>query len=259
MAAAMMPSRADGEARVDHEFDRIGAAAAGYRRLKRDIIQGEFAPGEKLLMNTLKARYGLGVGPLREALSQLVAERLVVAISQRGYRVAGMSREELEDVYDARAQLEAKVVQLAIERGDDEWESRVVAAAYSLGKVVETTSGTETLELWDTRHKAFHDAIAEGCGSPALLQARSFLADLAERYRFQWLRATVMSAQALELKREEHDALTSALLERDAERASGLIYTHLMTPVAIIADLLGLVPSISQSQVGRDGGARQRN
>ena len=57
----------------------------GYPALKRDILRGVFAPGEKLLMSALKARYGLGVGPLREALSQLVAERLVVAISQRGW------------------------------------------------------------------------------------------------------------------------------------------------------------------------------
>ena len=49
----------------------------GYPALKRDILRGVFAPGEKLLMSALKARYGLGVGPLREALSQLVAEHLV--------------------------------------------------------------------------------------------------------------------------------------------------------------------------------------
>ncbi|WP_244582208.1 GntR family transcriptional regulator, partial [Escherichia coli] len=52
----------------------------GYRWLKNDIIRGNFQPDEKLRMSLLTSRYALGVGPLREALSQLVAERLEYAL-----------------------------------------------------------------------------------------------------------------------------------------------------------------------------------
>ena len=115
----------------------------GYPALKRDILRGVFAPGEKLLMSALKARYGLGVGPLREALSQLVAEHLVVAISQRGFRVAPMSLAELADIYDARAHLEAMILGLAIARGDDAWEAQIVASAHRLAKVLEVKDGEQ--------------------------------------------------------------------------------------------------------------------
>ncbi|ETJ26755.1 MAG: Transcriptional regulator, GntR family [Escherichia coli DORA_A_5_14_21] len=54
----------------------------GYRWLKNDIIRGNFQPDEKLRMSLLTSRYALGVGPLREALSQLVAERLVTVVNQ---------------------------------------------------------------------------------------------------------------------------------------------------------------------------------
>lgn len=67
----------------------------GYRWLKNDIIRGNFQPDEKLRMSLLTSRYALGVGPLREALSQLVAERLVTVVNQKGYRVAFMSEQEL--------------------------------------------------------------------------------------------------------------------------------------------------------------------
>jgi GntR family carbon starvation induced transcriptional regulator len=162
-------------------------AIRGHELLKRDIIRGLFKPGEKLLMSGLKQRYGLGVGPLREALSQLVAERLVVAISQRGYRVAPMSLEELFDLYDARANLEAMLLGLAIERGDDAWEAEILARAHTLTKVVEVRNAEEQLSLWDARHKAFHTAIVAGCGSPHLLQVRAYLFDQAERYRLMWV------------------------------------------------------------------------
>ena len=98
-------------------------AIDGYRWLKNDIIRGIYQPDEKLRMSLLTARYSLGVGPLREALSHLVAERLVTVVNQKGYRVASMSERELLDIFDARANMEAMLVSLAIERGSDEWEA----------------------------------------------------------------------------------------------------------------------------------------
>ncbi len=68
--------------------------------VKNDIIRGVYHPDEKLRMSLLTSRYG--VGPLREALSQLVAERLVTVVNQKGYRVAPMSEQELLDIFDAR-------------------------------------------------------------------------------------------------------------------------------------------------------------
>lgn len=106
-------------------------AIDGYRWLKNDIIRGTYQPDEKLRMSLLTARYALGVGPLREALSQLVAERLVTVVNQKGYRVASMSEAELLDIFDARANMEAMLVRPAIERGDDAWRRRSRASAYA--------------------------------------------------------------------------------------------------------------------------------
>lgn len=217
---------------------RQNLAISAYRQLKHDIIRGCYAPGQKLLMTHLKEHYGASTGPLREALSQLVADRLVVAISQRGYRVAPMSLAELNDIYDARAQLEGLILRLAIERGDDDWEAMVLATAHLLAKVTDINTPDDLLEIWDQRHKAFHTAIASGCNSPHLLQMRNTLFDQVERYRHLWLQETVMSPQALELKRQEHSALVDVILARDTAQADTLMRDHLMTPVPIITRVL---------------------
>jgi GntR family transcriptional regulator, carbon starvation induced regulator len=211
---------------------------SAYHWLKSDIIRGAFQPGEKLLMSRLKERYDLGVGPLREALSQLVAERLVVAISQRGYRVAPMSLAELADLYDARAQIEGLVLKLAIERGDDSWEAEILARVHTLAKVMEVNSPDELLEVWDTRHKAFHTAIASGCRSPHLIQVRESLFDQVERYRHLWLQETVFSEEALARKRQEHAALVEVILARKSDEAAEMMREHLMTPVPIITEVM---------------------
>lgn len=214
----------------------LGVSA--YHWLKHDIIRGVFTPGEKLRMSGLKERYGLGIGPLREALSQLVAEHLVVAISQRGYRVAPMSLSELADLYDARAQLEGLLLELAIQRGGDDWEAEILAKAHTLAKVTEVNSPEEQLEVWDARHKAFHTAIVAGCDSPHLLKVREGLFDQVERYRHLWLRETVFSGEALTRKRDEHEALVEVILSRDIPRAARMMREHLMTPVPIITEAM---------------------
>ncbi len=104
--------------------------------------------------------------------------------------------------------------------------------------MTEISSPDELLDGWDFRHKAFHTAIASGCNSPHLLQMRNTLFDQVERYRHLWLQETVMSSDALELKRQEHAALVDVILARDAERAAVLMRDHLMTPVPIITRVL---------------------
>src|ERR1700682_6076996 len=68
-----------------------------YAQLRDDIIEGRLAPGEKLRFDTLKAHYQVGAGTLREAITRLVSDALVVAEGQRGFRVAPMALEDLQD------------------------------------------------------------------------------------------------------------------------------------------------------------------
>ncbi len=220
------------------ESGRQNQAVVAYGLLKRDITSGQFRPGDKLLMSHLKERYQIGAGPMREALSQLVAERMVTAVSQRGFRVAEMSLEELNDIYDARAHLEAMIVRLAVERGDADWEAEVIGKAHKLASVTEVHSTDDMMNLWDKRHKEFHNAIAEGCNSSKLLELRATLMDQAERYRQLWLRQTVFSSEALANKRREHTAIVEALLKRDAQRAEALMLEHLLSPVPIITAIV---------------------
>src|SRR5262245_1055433 len=60
-------------------------------RLRDDIVSGRLAASEKLRVQDLSERYGVGASPLREALSRLTADGLVENESNRGFRVAPMS------------------------------------------------------------------------------------------------------------------------------------------------------------------------
>ena len=78
---------------------------AAYRSLRRNIIEGRLSPGEKLRIEHIKNDYGVGGATLREALSLLTSDALVVSQGQRGFRVAPVSLEDLADITATRAML----------------------------------------------------------------------------------------------------------------------------------------------------------
>lgn len=83
-------------------------------RLREAILRGEYEPGERLLQNEVAKRFGLSATPIREALTQLEAQGLVVHESHRGVRVVGFNVSDVEEVYAVRGLLEGYATQLAI-------------------------------------------------------------------------------------------------------------------------------------------------
>ena len=201
-------------------------------QLKQDILSGFFKPGEKLLMSRLKERYQVGISPLREALSQLLVEQLVVVENQRGFKVHPISLQEMHDIYHIRAQIEQLCIGLAIERGDDEWEAAILATAHKMQKYADCIESQP--QEWERRHQAFHTAIASGCQSPTLLQVRRSLYEKASRYRNLWLNKNMPDPSIFAENQLQHQDLIAALLQRDIQLAKRLIAEHLLSPSLLL-------------------------
>ncbi|MEM5527951.1 DNA-binding transcriptional regulator CsiR [Gammaproteobacteria bacterium AS21] len=208
-------------------------AAQVMARLKQDILSGYFKPGEKLRMSRLKERYSVGISPLREALSQLLIEQLVVVENQRGFTVHPISKAELIDIYQTRAQIEQLCIELAIEHGNDDWEAGIIAAAHSMRKYHSKLE--QDPQEWERRHQAFHTAIASGCQSPTLLHVRRALYEKASRYRNLWLQDNMMQRSVFDDNQKEHDQLIDALIDKRTQCAKTLIKDHLLGPSRLLS------------------------
>ncbi|PIE45823.1 MAG: GntR family transcriptional regulator [Gammaproteobacteria bacterium] len=200
-------------------------------QLKQDILNGIFKADEKLVMSHLKQRYGVGIGPLREALSQLVVEKLVIVENQRGFRVHPISRHEMLDLYQTRSYIEARCIVQAIQRGSVDWEADVLAAMHRMRKAKNLINqGFTGLLQWETKHQNFHATIASGCGSQSLLQIRQSLYERTARYRLLWLRNSMASNDYFNKIHSEHQQLVDCVLSRDTVRAEKLMFAHLQAP-----------------------------
>ena len=119
-----------------------------YRRLRQDILWGRFAPGSPLRSDQLRARYDVGISPLREALTRLASERLVTAVGQRGFRVAPLTAYDVEDTMATRLVIEGEAFARSIERGDIAWETSVVAAFHALSRNPIPKEPGPSTEVW---------------------------------------------------------------------------------------------------------------
>ena len=201
-------------------------------RLRQDILRGVLAPGSRLRMGELRARYGVSGSPLREALSRLVGSGLIRAEPQRGFAVAGASREDLRDITRARQAIESEALRLAMANGDESWESAVLAAFHTLARRTERGDymREEAFGGWEEAHRVFHKSLIAACGSGRLIAFQETLYDQALRYR-----ALVASFRPdREALIAEHRALMQAVLSGDAEGACETLRRHL----ALTADLI---------------------
>jgi GntR family transcriptional regulator, carbon starvation induced regulator len=192
-----------------------------YLQLREDILNGKLSPGTKLRFEMLKTMYAAGTSTLRESLSRLAAENLVVGEGQRGFTVAPVSLGELHDLTRTRQDLESIALRRSIEQGDDDWEAAVLTASHLLSKMTDPATGRLVLLPDETvrRHRAFHLALVSAC----LLHFIRLLYDQSERYRrFSTLHATVPRDTAA-----EHRELVEATLGRNADRAERLLREHL--------------------------------
>lgn len=199
-------------------------AADVLARMRNDIVSCSLKPGSKLRFETLKELYEVSFSTLREALSRLVAEGLVIAEGQRGFIVAPVSLFDLNDLTDVRVLVERECVRLAIERGDDRWEADIIATFHRMDRLQERLGPTYYLsEDWAKLHGAFHLSLVAACNSPNLLEIRQKLFERAHRYR----RMSSQFRPQWRAKDVEHKMIMDAVITRDTPTAQDLIDRHI--------------------------------
>jgi GntR family carbon starvation induced transcriptional regulator len=190
-------------------------------RLREDILSGVLLPGQWLRFENLRTVYDVSYATLREALSKLAYEGLVVADAQRGFTVAPISADDLVDLTSVRIMIEAETLKRSIKNGGDNWRSDILAAFHRMDKF-----GANQIEAgreWTAVHREFHGSLVSACDSPLLLEYRAALFDKANRYRRL---SRIVRPFGLD-RSSEHREMMEAVLSRDIEYASKLISQHI--------------------------------
>ena len=203
-----------------------------YHRLRSDIIDSKLNPDAKLRIEELREKYQISASPLREALNRLAGEGFVNVIGQRGFRVAPVSIDDLYDISRMRIQLECEALSESIEKGDDMWESNIIASYHRLSKAEKKRESD--FSEWEKRNNDFHNALISACTSPWLLRLRHLLYEQHKRYRF----ISILVHNESRDIHKEHKAIKEATLARDTKLACEETKKHIQKTVGSIEPML---------------------
>lgn len=167
--------------------DRGGTASRtlierAYAQLRDDIIEGRLSPNEKLRVEHMKAHYHVGAGTLREAITRLVSDALVVAEGQRGFRVAPIALDDLKDLTQLRLHIEIDALRQSIRRGDAAWRARLRQSFDELS-AFEQPIRAEHRARWELLNARFHETLTSAHESPWTVMVLRLLSRHGERYR----------------------------------------------------------------------------
>jgi DNA-binding GntR family transcriptional regulator len=206
------------------EINEGGGAAQServYARLRRAIMSCEFLPDTRLKVMEIAAQERVSPGAVREALSRLSTEHLVVAKHQRGFRVSHLSVLDMADLYSTRAGLESDLVARSTMLAKPEWREALQRAhsALSADTTLPNAHGQGAVV-----HERFHFALVSGCDSPWSVRLFDTVYAASERYRSYAYRYLTRNRNAA----AEHDAIFAAAMGGKADEARSLVLKHTM-------------------------------
>ncbi|MEU0227247.1 GntR family transcriptional regulator [Streptomyces sp. NPDC006284] len=203
--------------------EKLTRAGAVYGQLREEIFQGFLLPGQRLRLVELARRFSVSQSVVREALTRLAGQGLVVATPQQGFSVMTLSLKHLNELTEARTEIEPAVLRLSVRRGGIKWEAQAVAAHHHLAAVPIMVDGRSNPEWFDV-HEHFHKVLLDGCGNDQLLAVAMTLRDAAAIYR-HWSHP-VAHDYGRDVARE-HEEILNAAIGRDADRAATVLARHI--------------------------------
>jgi DNA-binding GntR family transcriptional regulator len=230
-------------------METASLADQAYWRLHDAVQDGSLRPGEKITERDLAARLGISPTPVREALRQLVLERIVERSGPRSLRVADHSATTRREVMEAEVRMSALMARLAVRTATaaqltelvgllDRADQLVAGIEESLaqqgfsGPVPERL--TEVFQLMREFHHQVEACVHNPVLQGLLRQARAFSDE--ERLDLT-MRLAPDRAASFRSRYHEHRELLNALLDRDEDRAEQLALDHHR---AALAELAGL-------------------
>jgi len=219
--------------------------------LREQILNGELAPGERLLELALVERLGVSRTPIRAALTRLAEEGLLEEMSGGGYAVREFSVRDIEDAIEARGSLEGMAARLAAERGVSPLALRKIKECLEqFDRLLERTDlGSEDIERYFDLNELFHNQL--------IMLTESFVIEHALRritaLPFASANAFVMAQSELGnawkvffIAQEQHRGIVEAIENREGTRAESLTREHARLSLSTLKTALKTQAALEQ-------------
>ena len=191
------------------------------QQVRNAVLNGTFKPGERIIETAIADQLSVSRAPVREALSALEREGLVINRPRRGYFVVDFTEKDIEEIYSLRLLLEVGALPRAIDRLNDQNIADMQRMVEELGT---TVSQEEAFEAVINLDLSFHELICRGADHSRLLSAWNSM-----RWQTRMLigLTTKTHYNHPDQPKELHQRILNAIVEKDLERAELNLTEHL--------------------------------
>lgn len=192
------------------------------QRIRDAILDGTYKPGERLVETAIASQLGVSRAPVREALSALEREGIVINAPRRGYFVIEFMDKDIDEIYSLRLLLEIGASQRAISRFTEEDIAEMQSVIDRLDEAAHQKSDPGTIVSLDL---SFHELICRiadhgrlySVWKSMLLQTQ-ILIGLTSRTHYQYP----------EQPKKLHQAILDAIRDKDLKRAESSLVDHIL-------------------------------
>jgi DNA-binding GntR family transcriptional regulator len=200
--------------RAHNRPPRFDSTDVQYARLRKEILDGVFAPGTILLETALSVKYGVSRTPVREALGRLAQDGLIER-STRGFRIKQRNPEEILEIYEARIALEGRSAELAAKNRTD------IDLARMAHLLDERRTEADPAQFGPLNNK-WHDAMRLSAHNATISDLLARLDSLLLLFR-----PRTFVPQPDDRSAEEHAAILEAISQGDQDAAGVAMTDHL--------------------------------
>jgi DNA-binding GntR family transcriptional regulator len=186
-----------------------------YNTIKAEIISCKLEPGQPLSEGEFADRFHVSKTPVREAITALEQDNLVIYIPNRGFTVNAITLKDIHEIYEARLFLECKLFELAV-KNITEVEIQTLE---KYNQVSYDMTKPASIDQYLQSNLDFHLGIAQAAHNSRLYQLYARLMDETQRLIYLDFKTN----NVLQTWQMSHKRLTDALRERDAEKGVNAI------------------------------------
>jgi len=210
-----------------------------YAALRDEIVQGKINPGERLIEKELCERLDTTRGYVREALKILSADGFVSIIHGKGATVSKISYQEIKDLYELLAVLEAKSVELAVPNLSPEDIEELHTANEKMRSCIDAQDRAVARRQWQEANLQFHKIIAEKSGNREL---RDLLASI--RWRTFDFRYVYFFERDYPFFVKQHDSLIEEIEKKNVNKAKNMMENHVIDASRVVLRNLEKIPDV---------------
>ena len=189
------------------------------RRLEEDIIFGRFAPGSRLVEDSLMGRYGASRHFVRQALFQLERQGIVLREKNIGATVRFYSAEEVRQIYEVREMLTRQAaLMIALPA-----PSNLIEQLTGLQRQYCARADARDLRGIHEANDAFHVALFSACGNPYLVRSLQDYMNITLPMRAK----NLADKEGLAQSRRQHELMIELLKGRDSWAFAQLCVDHM--------------------------------